>query len=259
MLGPSQRTRCPGLAWQPMGRAGPASSRHQRPPAVSSLTSRCSPWCPMCSTSRLSTPGASAAASCRLSQSTSVSRGSGGVVEGPPCSCSYPQHAHLPPVRMRSCPSLTDPVGSTFTIQQESTHFSPLLSPYLVQPPSPPTWTSGSPSILVPYSCPHPHLSSSQQPPEGACEHSSQVPSWAPALFATVCPPRSSHQRAPVSTRVRSCPGCLPWAPALLPTVCPPRSSHQRVPVSTPVGSPLGLLPSSPQSVLPTAATRGRL
>lgn len=89
---------CPGSAWPPMGRASPASSRSRKPPAAASRTSRCSPWCPTCSTSRLSTPGASAAASCPSSQSTSVSGGSTGGVEG-----HWLLSAPLPPSAPASC------------------------------------------------------------------------------------------------------------------------------------------------------------
>lgn len=77
-------TLCLGSAWLPRGRAGPASSRHQRPPPAPSQTSRCFPLCPTCSTSQPSIPGASAAALCPLSPSTSVSAGSSSGCGGPP-------------------------------------------------------------------------------------------------------------------------------------------------------------------------------
>ena len=158
-----------------MGKAGPASSRHRKPPAVSSLTSRCSPWCPMCSTSQLSTPAVSAAASCPLSQSTSVSRGRGGGVEGPPPSSYSSTTTGSPPSCQDEILSIhTDSVGSTFTVDQESAHFSPSGAPAwsrLHHRPPGPRGRSGS----FPHSRPHIHLCFLRQPREGTCEHYSQV------------------------------------------------------------------------------------
>lgn len=142
-----------------MGKAGPASSRQRKPPAVSSPTSRCSPWCPMCSTSQLSTPAVSAAASCPLSQSTSVSRGRGGGVEGPPPSSYSSPTTGSPPSCQDEILSIhTDSVGSTFTVDQESAHFSPLRSPCLVQPSSSPTWTTRPISVLPSLPPSHPSV-----------------------------------------------------------------------------------------------------
>lgn len=139
-----------------MGKAGPASSRHQKPPAVSSPMSRCSPWCPMCSTSPLSNPLVSAAASCPLSQSTSVSRGRGGSVEGPPpSSYSSPKTGSPPTCQDEILSIYMDSVGSTFTVDQESAHLSlsgaPSWSSLHHRPPGPAQPISVLPSLLPSY------------------------------------------------------------------------------------------------------------
>lgn len=180
-------TPCLGLEWRPMGRAGPASSRHQKPPAAQSQTSRCSPWYPTCSMSRLSTPGASAAASCPLSQSTSVSGGSGVGCGGPlACSCSSPSLSTSPPPPPPPPPastchpvlsSIMEPAGSIFIMNQESAHFLPSCASI---------WSSLIISHVDQCSPLHPHF---RHPP------SSPI----------VCFPHSRHQRATVSTRLRPC------------------------------------------------------
>lgn len=147
-----------------MGKAGPASSRLRKPPAVSSLTSRCSPWCPMCSTSQLSTPAVSAAASCPLSQSTSVSRSRGGGMEGPlPSSYSSLTTGSPPTCQDEICLSIRiwwDPHSQLTKNQPTSLSLEPLLGPAFIIAHLDPCGRSRA----FPHCCPHIHLCFLRQP-----------------------------------------------------------------------------------------------